>query len=72
VAGQDVPQNDATGGARKVTYIQQKSREQRLWDAAYELEEAHIYLDGFCFRDDQGIPLSLAQRIALALGEPDA
>jgi hypothetical protein len=72
VAGQDVPKNHATGGATKVTYIDPATT--RLWDAAYETEEAHRLLDEFCPREDDGVPYSLAARIALALdqGEPDA
>jgi hypothetical protein len=73
VAGTDVPRNNATGGATKVTYIDPPT--QRLWDAAYETEEAHRLLDELCPRmDGDGELLSLAARIAMALdpGEPDA
>jgi hypothetical protein len=75
VAGQDVPENHATGrNVSRVTYIRQAPEAIRLWNAAYETEEAHLLLDEFCPRYDGDVPYSLAARIALALdeGEPDA
>jgi hypothetical protein len=76
VAGQDVPENHATGrNVSRVTYIRQAPEAIRLWNAAYETEEAHLLLDELCPRiDGDGELLSLAARIAMALdqGEPDA
>jgi hypothetical protein len=74
VAGQDVPQNDATGrNVSRVMYIRQAPEAVRLWDAALETEQAHILLDAHAPRADvDGEPYSLAERIAMALGDDDA